>query len=853
MLVASNMNRFLSKREKIGTHKREKSREKAGAVDRKKILHVSLPMSSIFAAFSNPHGKGVPVAETTCHTIHATTANDRPGFLLQIRPLSSDGLFSMFKSDPQKKMDKELSNKIQKIRDRLAQHGYSSIGDEQITYSLSSRHADGDADRAFEMLLLFQESVEGIIKPYDSSVQMQGAENREGVTCYLDALLFAMFSRLGSFEPILYNNFEDEPRRRLSTLIRLWVNLLRTGKLIQTDVTGHLQDAMAACGWEDAGKLEQQDTSEAFHFITEKLELPLLTLKMDIYHTGKVDDRDDHKFVQERLLEVAVPEDTDNTRQIKLEDCLERYFNNRVEVVRRLERSNTRSSVRSASSPFTEKEESQHIEVSEMPWGPDTPTSVHAPAAPIAPKIHNPLPTLNRNGSIIRHRIIHEDEKNGEKSGHDRNETPDSVRRGSLRKEVLMPAWQFFNLIPWYTKHSPANDAEVAAHFSQTRPVLGICLKRYAMTNDGQATRKDTFIDIPLDIKLPHFIQEDMISEDGPLMGNFKLSLQSVICHRGTSVHSGHYISFIRGATQAADGDIGSSRRLSNNMHPPHYAEDRWIKFDDLADPRVQYVDIEKAMVEEMPYLLFYQVQPTYEMTPSRCPDILPPSYTSPTIGVTCSSPRLAARKERMQDGYFDGANDHSNRLSSETEVQDEPRISINMSEERRGSILTDMSLTSSKSTQMTSAPVTPGAVTPTGEETTGQRMSRAAARFKTTNKSRPTSAAGEGRLSLTLSRLNWRASKEQLISKTEGTKEIVEKENVSSPEAQEPNATDEVHITMDEENTPKLKKSKKRDKSRGPGEVVDPEHENHHHDRSKGKAKEKDKTKDIDRECSVM
>lgn len=86
------------------------------------------------------------------------------------------------------------------------------------------------------MVLLFQESVEGIIKPYDSSVNMQGAENREGVTCYLDALLFAMFSRLGSFEPILYNNFEDEPRRRLSTLIRLWVNLLRTGKLIQTDV-----------------------------------------------------------------------------------------------------------------------------------------------------------------------------------------------------------------------------------------------------------------------------------------------------------------------------------------------------------------------------------------------------------------------------------------------------------------------------------------------------------------------------------------------------------------------------------------------------------------------------------------
>lgn len=86
------------------------------------------------------------------------------------------------------------------------------------------------------MVVLFQESVEGVIKPYNPSVHMEGAENREGVTCYLDALLFSMFARLGSFEPILYTIFDDEPRRRLSTLIRLWVNMLRTGKLIQTDV-----------------------------------------------------------------------------------------------------------------------------------------------------------------------------------------------------------------------------------------------------------------------------------------------------------------------------------------------------------------------------------------------------------------------------------------------------------------------------------------------------------------------------------------------------------------------------------------------------------------------------------------
>lgn len=123
------------------------------------------------------------------------------------------------------------------IKHRLQhQAEYSGIDDEQINYALSSKFADGDADKAYEILVLFQKSVEGQISEYNSDVQMLGAENRGNVTCYLDSLLFAMFARLGSFEPILHATFDDEPRRRLSTLIRLWVNMLRTGKLIQTDV-----------------------------------------------------------------------------------------------------------------------------------------------------------------------------------------------------------------------------------------------------------------------------------------------------------------------------------------------------------------------------------------------------------------------------------------------------------------------------------------------------------------------------------------------------------------------------------------------------------------------------------------
>lgn len=91
-------------------------------------------------------------------------------------------------------------------------------------------------DKAFDLLLLLEDSIEGIIRDYTPRMKLLGAENRQGVTCYLDALLFAMFARLDCFEAILYKVFSDEPRRKLVIILRLWVNMLRSGKLITTDV-----------------------------------------------------------------------------------------------------------------------------------------------------------------------------------------------------------------------------------------------------------------------------------------------------------------------------------------------------------------------------------------------------------------------------------------------------------------------------------------------------------------------------------------------------------------------------------------------------------------------------------------
>jgi hypothetical protein len=308
-----------------------------------------------------------------------------------------------------------------------------------------------DLDEAYHVLVLANDSFDGILKPLDPQASMLGAINRNMVTCYLDALLFAMFARLDSFEAMLYDHFSDEPRKRLVVILRLWVNFLRTGRLIQIDLTKHLQETLAECGWEGAAELRQQDASEAFTFITGALELPLLTLKMDIYHTGKEDQEDDHKFVNERLLEVAIPEQ-EGDRVITLEDCLETYFNNRIEVKRYLERQNTLSSSQPDQDP--EKNQTVHIEAVELS-DPDSPI-VASPTSftPTAPS--RPLQGRRRGDSIFGERVRPDKKPFDEKRLLDemlQGSSGSRPRAASLRKEVLMPAWQFFSLIRKSSTH----------------------------------------------------------------------------------------------------------------------------------------------------------------------------------------------------------------------------------------------------------------------------------------------------------------------------------------------------------------------------------------------------------------
>lgn len=112
--------------------------------------------------------------------------------------------------------------------------GITTLQEEHFSYALQS--TKDDVDKAISLLLLLEDAIEGIIRSYTPNTKLLGAENRQGVTCYLDALLFAMFARLDCFEAILYKEFNDEPRRKLAIILRFWVNMLRSGRLITTDI-----------------------------------------------------------------------------------------------------------------------------------------------------------------------------------------------------------------------------------------------------------------------------------------------------------------------------------------------------------------------------------------------------------------------------------------------------------------------------------------------------------------------------------------------------------------------------------------------------------------------------------------
>lgn len=172
---------------------------------------------------------------------------------------------------------------------------------------------------------------------------------------------------------------------------------------------------------------------------------------MDIFHTGKENLSDDHRFVNERLLELAIPEVPNDEQSIKLEDCLEMYFNNRIEVKRYLssiDRRNTSSSIRSRESMDPSKAHASHVEIAEIGDSqPSSPVSSHAqfPAFPVSSA--KSMAQRQRAPSIIQEHLIEKAALLDAETSIDEKTT---TNIGRVRREVVMPAWQFFSLIRMY-------------------------------------------------------------------------------------------------------------------------------------------------------------------------------------------------------------------------------------------------------------------------------------------------------------------------------------------------------------------------------------------------------------------
>lgn len=388
------------------------------------------------------------------------------------------------------------------------------------------------------------------------------------------------------------------------------------------------------------------------------------------------------------------------------------------------------------------------------------------------------------------------------------------------------------------------------------RPVVGICLKRYAMTESGQPKRHNTFIDIPDSLRLPHFMMADgpKLEEETMLNNDYKLVLQSVVCHRGDSLQSGHYIAFARVAPK-----LLTDNRRHDFDPPPDYEEAQWVRFDDLqVEKRVTYVDnIKQSLRDEMPYLLFYQILPMVEVTPPSVDDTEeePPSYNESKISIEL--PPTPARADgqsnllAQEEGYFDNtpttetvgltaSKPPSIRLSSDSERP--PR----RSGEHFGSLLGDSRRPSVNWTDSTfgTPAVTPNghspAITP-NDESTASRLSRAASRFTKANRSRPTSQTGEGRISFSMTRYVglMRPSKEPLVETKDMTGMGTSSANSTGPLTLESSKESDELPPQDPEQL----------------QVHPPHAHKHGHKRirSKDKVKHKNNSNQPERECSVM
>lgn len=500
------------------------------------------------------------------------------------------------------------THKYTSVSQRVAKlKGYLRTFDDSVSTHmgialLKSPFSQGDPTRAYHLARFFQLSEAGLFITNDghdrkgAPIALQGAENWENVMCYMDALLFSMFANLESFEPILFilNQHTNPLVYQLLALLRLYVNLMRSGNLITTDLTQRICECLYKLGSEEALSHRQHDPAPVFEFLTQTLLMPLLTFRVEIQHRGKVDE-DDTKYSNERILFVSIPEDekdedsdlalpssgasksveTGNAISdppaILLEECLENYFNNSILVRRELQRRATLES---------QKDDDAALRSSR--------------------KSDSSLSSRKSTTSIPRTRS----------STLSMWSSDDSKPN-----EVSLPAWMLLRLLPFYTDdndidHANNSVAKNSREFANRRPVLPICLKRYSFSSSNlKASRSRTRVIIPPVIDLPKFVAD---GEDEDSTHTYRLILESAVCHRGTSINSGHFVSAVRKNTHLEDEELDAA------------LDAEWYLYDDLKKTRVEVKTFSEIFDTEWPYFLFYRLVASEPKSAPQTPFVPP-------------------------------------------------------------------------------------------------------------------------------------------------------------------------------------------------------------------------------------
>lgn len=127
-----------------------------------------------------------------------------------------------------------FSPQVPKIASELRRVGLV-VPDETIKRVLHGRYADGNPDKALDLLVMIEDSNDGIvarIKP-DAETKLVGAENHGGTTCYLDTLFFAMFAKIDAFEVVLESFCLHPSNMKVSYWLSFMRNSLTIGYSIQ--------------------------------------------------------------------------------------------------------------------------------------------------------------------------------------------------------------------------------------------------------------------------------------------------------------------------------------------------------------------------------------------------------------------------------------------------------------------------------------------------------------------------------------------------------------------------------------------------------------------------------------------